>query len=397
MFDTPGAKRIQAYYADLITRLGRAPENVRSIVIAHTLDDSEAFLWAIDAIAPISLLLPKPKSAASESGQRVLESLTYPRPTEPLDRDTFDIGYVASLIETHVPADAEIVISDIGGYFAPILEELFDLLGPRLLGVLEGTENGAIAWEEAYEKSNTRPSVPIVTVARSPLKLPEDYLVGMGIVFSIEAALREQVQVLQTRTACVIGFGRVGRGIADSLRTRGVATAVYDISPIARAEAAVRGFPVFEQIEDAIKFASLVVSATGHKTINHSTLSAMQDGTVVASVTSRDSEVEGDETLQNYWTWEQIDKSEMWRYRRINSDKSLWMVSNGNAPNFRHGAVLGPALHLISGEKIAALHAIADRTLPREKQSAAHPLVELDVSSRERVAITWNDHFIANR
>jgi adenosylhomocysteinase len=393
--DGPEARRIHAFYADLTTRLGTPPDDIRSVVVAHTLPDSQAFLWAIDSFAPISLLLPKPKSAVSESGSKVLKELGYVR--EDLSRDLVsDPAKAIILIDKKVPDGRPFVINDIGAYFAPALESLHDYYGPRLLGVLEGTENGALEWERTYRSLGVSPSVPILTVARSPLKLPEDYLVGMGIVFSIEHALREQVQVLQTRTACVIGFGRIGRGIADALRTRGVATAVYDIDPIARAEAAVRGFPVYEEVDDAIAFGSLVVSATGHQVINEETLYAMRSGTVVASVTSRDTEFD-EPYLDNHYTGERIDKSQMWRYDEVGSDKYLWVVNDGNAPNFVHGAVLGPALHLISGEKVAGLHTLATRSVSLEGMSATYPLIELDREIQKLVATTWNDHFIANR
>ena len=51
--------------------------------------------------------------------------------------------------------------------------------------MVEDTENGLRRYLGAW-----KPPCPVFSVARSPLKDPEDYLVGQSVVFSAEALLR---------------------------------------------------------------------------------------------------------------------------------------------------------------------------------------------------------------
>jgi hypothetical protein len=121
----PESLRNLAFYTDLCARLGSSAEKVVSVVVAHPLPDSQAFFWAINEIALIAVLLPKPKSAASESGQEVLEQLSYR--TEPLGRFVDDVpddnGHAetkadklakfVALIKSAVPDDTSFVLNDI--------------------------------------------------------------------------------------------------------------------------------------------------------------------------------------------------------------------------------------------------------------------------------------------
>jgi adenosylhomocysteinase len=389
------AARVSAFYAHLLARLGGNVE-AQSVVVAHVLPDAPLFLNALNSIAPISLLLAKPKSLESKSGRRVADSLTYPRHS--LSREwAEDVDAVLRDLRSTLRAEVPFVLCDIGAYFAPSLEAVGQSFGDQFLGVLEGTENGAAVYERHYKELGRAPSAPILSVARSSLKLPEDFLVGAGIVFSIEAILREHGQVLQTRTAAVIGFGRVGRAVAEALRVRGVPTVIYDVDPIACAEASVRGYPVYARLEDAVAFGTLVVSATGTHALGRTAIESLRRGAVVASVTSRDSEFDEPYLLDAFDEALPEDVSAgMSLYREVGGDREFWLINNGNAPNFVHGAVLGPALHLISGEKLAAVHSLVSRdNLPLG--TATSPLTEIDKGLRRKVAETWNTHFIEIR
>lgn len=388
--------RVSAFYSHLIARLGAAPQT-QSVVVAHVLPDAPFFLNAVNEISSIALLLAKPKSLESEAGARVASSLQYPR--RPLSREwaSSEENVIEALSE-HLDPHIPFVLCDIGAYFAPTIEAIKVAFGDLFLGVLEGTENGAAAYEKHFRKRRIDPPVPIVSVARSSLKLPEDFLVGAGIVFSAEAILRSHGQVLQTRTATVIGFGRVGRAVAEALRTHGVPTVVFDINPIARAEAAVRGYPVYGSIEDAVAFGTLIVSATGRGALDRRALDALRRGTVIATVTSRDSEFDEQYLLDAYdQVGPKTSTDGLALYREVGGDREFWLMNNGNAPNFLHGAVLGPALHLISGEKLAAVHEIASAHGDLTGATFQTPLIEIRETLRRKVAETWNTHFLEIR
>lgn len=378
------SRRIRAYFAQLAAHFGGATD-VQIIAVAHMVSNSVHFLPALDSLGRIALLLPKPSARDSDEAE-VIRSYGFREGV--LSRDwASDPDMGVSQILDAVDESKPVVVVDIGGYFRPLLRPLANRLGDGFLGVMEGTENGVQKYEESDELS-----VPVVTVARSPLKLPEDYLVGASIVYSVEAILRSQAQILQTRTACVIGYGRVGSGVAEVLRGRGIPTVVHDNSPIAMAEAAARGFQVYRRLDEALSISSLVVSATGSHAIDAHALGALRSGCLVATVTSADDEFSADSPLSRYRKSVVSERHGdlVVRYDGDNG-KYFWLANDGKAANFAHGAVIGPAIQLIEGEKLAAVMALADRVFP-----VANVPQELATKDRVPVARIWNEHFLAD-
>jgi adenosylhomocysteinase len=299
----------------------------------------------------------------------------------PLSRDWAGDARKVVTVLSRIDERKRILLVDIGGYFAGSINEIDELMPGRILGLMEGTENGV----QKYEESGIDYHVPIITVARSPLKLPEDYLVGAGVVFSVEATLREQAQILQSRSACVVGYGRVGSGVAEVLRGRGIPTVVHDVSPLAMAEAAARGFRVFRRQDEALRQSNLVISATGKAAMTARALSGVRSGTVIATVTSSDDEFEPGALLR----YRKVEISR--RVTRYENDERhyFWLVNEGDAANFLDDAVIGPAIQLIEGEKLAALKELVEGVVP---VGAFQKDVSMD--RRELVASTWNEHFL---
>lgn len=375
--------RLPAYFSHLAGRVGRA-ENVELVCVAHMVSNSVVFLPALADIAPVKLLLPKPKTEKSAEAERIAK---FNFTTHKLRREWAkdDPDDVAKVVRESTSPNSRLVFVDIGGYFAESIDAISSKLDGRVIGVMEGTENGV----QKYENAPSPPQVPIVTVARSPLKLPEDYHVGSGVVFSVEAVLREQAQILQTRTACVIGYGRVGSGVAEVLRGRGIPTVVHDKSPIAMAEAAARGFQVFRRLDEALQVSTLVISATGGHAIDRRALANLRSGAAIATVTSVDDEfVEDDLRLYRPTKVSHA-------ITRYDSDgqRYFWLINDGNPANFLHGAVIGPAMQLIEGEKMAAIKSLSDGTFVKGPRTE---IAEVSLEDRIKVAEIWNEHFLGD-
>jgi adenosylhomocysteinase len=371
---------IDAYFNHLVSTLSPGRLELDVVCVAHMVPNSLSFLPAMNRLAHVSLLLPKPKSVERPE----FGILSKDFPVQPLDREWVKNAdqVCAKIVETS--PDRPLVIVDIGGYFATIANQLKFLLGERLVGIMEGTENGYKKYQEVGVMS-----LPVATVARSPLKLPEDYLVGASVVFSIEAILRDSAQILQTRSACLIGYGRVGSAIADVLRGRGINTVVFDESPLKLAEASARGFVVSRNRTRALSGASLVVCATGDKALDRIGFAALRPEAVVAAVTSGDDEFDLEALRELYGQGEEVSPA-LFRYvERGGSGRDFFLVNDGNAANFVHGAVIGPAIQLIEGEKLAAVAALANGTF-----EGRTGLLEMEDGARTIVAKVWNDHFL---
>lgn len=180
-----------------------------------------------------------------------------------------------------------VVLVDIGGYFAPCLDTLVEKFSGRVLGVVEDTENG----HQRYAALDHL-SCPVVSVARSPLKDCEDHLVGRSIVFSTDALVRARGDILTSRNACVIGFGKVGRAIAQTLRAQDLRVTVHDTDPVKRVQAHSQGFRTSTSTAEALRDADLVLCATGNLALRHGDFAALRNGAYVASVTSSEDELE---------------------------------------------------------------------------------------------------------
>lgn len=132
---------------------------------------------------------------------------------------------------------------------------------------------------------------------------------------------------------------------------------------------------------------SLVVCATGNKALDAQHFRMLRPDTVVASVTSGDDELDlaGIED-----THDRFDHSpHIVEYASRSDTHVFWLINDGNAANFLHGAVIGPAIQLIEGEKLAAIATIARGDLPEPGGS----LAEVSSVLRRRVATTWVEHF----
>jgi adenosylhomocysteinase len=102
---------------------------------------------------------------------------------EELKQDSV-IDFIGQIVQNDTFA-----IIDIGGYFVPKVDKIQSAFKGQLLKVIEDTENGYQKYVRSLEQHNI--SVPVLSVARSSLKIEEDYLVGHEIVVKSEMFLAD--------------------------------------------------------------------------------------------------------------------------------------------------------------------------------------------------------------
>ncbi|SDI48557.1 adenosylhomocysteinase [Sinosporangium album] len=370
LMSTPAA----GFFSRLASRLPTT--DASSLVITHLLPGQMDFLSALEHTAQIAAVLPKPKSA----DRRVLDGIVGNYRCDPLDRarcadPEWLIGYV-----TERTAGRRVVLLDVGGYFAPALGELCVALPGLIVGVVEDTENG----HRRYEALPTVPC-PIYSVARSPLKEAEDRLVGEAIVFSVETLLRHLGEVLQGRRACVLGYGKIGAGIASALHERHVRVLVVDTDPVRQAQAIAVGYGS-ASLAEALSSADLVFSATGNRALGTKHLSLMRNGAFLAGATSGDDEFDLPDLSNpkgSHALHELIPG-----VARISTgpESSIFLLGNGNAVNFLHTSAVGAAIHLIKAEMIAAAALLAS-------QRHAPGFYDVPSTRRGSIAALWVDAF----
>lgn len=348
-------------------------ETPESFLITHLLPERPSFVKAVDTVSNLRAVLPKPKSIDA-TARREIERFTQ---CDELSRELFSnpetcLDYVESRA-----GGQSVVLLDVGGYFAPALDVLCDRFSGRVLGVVEDTENG----HKRYTERDKLPC-PVVSVARSPLKDPEDFLVGQSVVFSTEALMRDQGDILNGRHALVIGFGKLGSSIARLLHAKAVRVTVYDIDPVRRAQALSQGFTVARDRESALKGAGLVLCATGAVSLQGDDFSALRNGAYVATVTSSEDELDLDGLPDIYSRTPTGDH--VTRYQT--TGHYFYLLNDGNAVNFIHGASVGPFIFLVQAEILAGI-----RMLTRGDLGPG--MHEASANDRASIAATWLNYF----
>ncbi|MGW1098411.1 adenosylhomocysteinase [Streptomyces sp. NPDC002455] len=364
--------RLDAYFARINAQF-RSTEQPASLLITHLLPERPSFVRAVAAASQLRVVLPKPKSV-SIPAQREVEKFAQ---CAALSRELFsDPQSSVDFLESRAPGE-DVVLLDVGGYFAPTLGAVCDRFSGRILGVVEDTENG----HRRYANIE-KPPCPVISVARSPLKDPEDFLVGQSVVFSTEALMRARGDILHGRPALVLGFGKLGSSIARLLHAKGVQVTVYDIDPVRRTQALSQGFTVARDREVALHDAGLVLCATGAVSLRSEDFSALRNGAYVATVTSSEDELDLDGLPDVYTRTPSGDH--VTRYQT--TGHYFYLLNGGNAVNFLHGASVGPFIFLIQAEILASIRMLSHGTL-------GGGMHEVTPADRATVASTWLSYF----
>ena len=108
--------------------------------------------------------------------------------------------------------------------------------------------------------------------------------------------------MLAGKVAVVAGFGDVGKGSAESLKNANVRVIVTEIDPICALQAAMEGYEV-KKMDDAVKEADIIVTATGNKNVvNEKHFKVMKDKVVVCNIGHFDTEIDMAWLNKNYGT-----------------------------------------------------------------------------------------------
>ena len=152
------------------------------------------------------------------------------------------------------------------------------------------------------EKENTL-AVPAINVNDSVTKSKFDNFYGCRESL-VDGLKRATDVMLAGKVAVVCGFGDVGKGSAESLRSQGARVIVTEIDPICALQASMEGYEV-STVNDVANTADIFVTATGNKdviTLEH--MREMKDRAIVANIGHFDSEIQVSK-LKNF-KWDNI-------------------------------------------------------------------------------------------
>jgi adenosylhomocysteinase len=195
---------------------------------------------------------------------------------------------------------ANMLLDDGGDLTAMMHNDYKDLL-KEIKGVSEETTTGIKALNKMEKDGSLM--IPAINVNDSVTKSKFDNLYGCRE--SLVDGIKRATDVMMSgKVAIVAGFGDVGKGSAASLRQAGARVMVTEVDPICALQASMEGYEVV-LMDDAIKRADIVVTATGNKdivTADH--MRDMKDRAILCNIGHFDNEIQV-EALKNY-KWDEI-------------------------------------------------------------------------------------------
>ncbi|WP_114395257.1 adenosylhomocysteinase [Oleisolibacter albus] len=193
------------------------------------------------------------------------------------------------------------MILDDGGDVTQIMHDKYPEMLTDVRGLSEETTTGVHRLYEMMKKGTLK--VPAINVNDSVTKSKFDNLYGCRE--SLVDGIRRATDVMMAgKVAVVAGFGDVGKGSAESLRSQGARVLVTEIDPICALQAAMQGYQVVT-MDEAAPQGDIFVTATGNVdviTLDH--MRAMKDRAIVCNIGHFDSEIQI-ASLQNY-KWEEV-------------------------------------------------------------------------------------------
>ena len=191
------------------------------------------------------------------------------------------------------------MLLDDGGDLTALMHKEYSGLLKNVKGLSEETTTGIKALNKMQAEKTLL--VPVINVNDSVTKSKFDNLYGCRESL-IDGIKRATDVMISGKTAIVAGFGNVGKGSAASLRQNGARVMVTETDPICALQASMEGYEVV-LMDDAIKMADIVVTATGNKdVVNADHMRKMKDYSILCNIGHFDNEIQV-EALKNYkWT-----------------------------------------------------------------------------------------------
>ena len=181
------------------------------------------------------------------------------------------------------------MILDDGGDLTNMVLDKYPHLVSGIKGISEETTTGVQRLYERVQKGTLL--IPAINVNDSVTKSKFDNKYGCRESL-VDAIRRATDLMLAGKVAVVAGYGDVGKGSAQSLKSQNVRVIVTEIDPICALQAAMDGYEV-RKMEDAVKISDIIVTATGNKNIvTGKHFEAMKDKAIVCNIGHFDNEID---------------------------------------------------------------------------------------------------------
>jgi adenosylhomocysteinase len=182
----------------------------------------------------------------------------------------------------------ELIVDDGGDLTAMVHGEKYRHLLPGIKGLSEETTTGVHRLYQMHEKGEL--GVPAINVNDSVTKSKFDNLYGCRE--SLADGIKRATDVMVAgKVVVVCGYGDVGKGCAQSMRSYGARVLITEIDPICALQAAMEGLEV-TTMDDAARRGNIFVTATGCRdVIRTDHLEQMPNDAIVCNIGHFDLEI----------------------------------------------------------------------------------------------------------
>ncbi|MCB1538060.1 MAG: adenosylhomocysteinase, partial [Alphaproteobacteria bacterium] len=218
------------------------------------------------------------------------------------------------------------MILDDGGDLTKMMHDKFPNLLAEVKGISEETTTGVHRLYEMFKKGELK--VPAINVNDSVTKSKFDNLYGCRHSL-VDSIMRATDVMLSGKIAVVAGYGDVGKGSAQSLRSQAARVIVTEVDPICALQASMEGYEVMP-MDEACKLGDIFVTATGCcDVITAKHMRQMKHNAIVCNIGHFDNEIETAK-LKDF-KWEEI-KPQVHRITFPNR-KSIILLAEGRLVN----------------------------------------------------------------
>ena len=271
------------------------------------------------------------------------------------------------------------VIKDVQG----LQKDFWTQIAPAIRGVSEETTTGVLRLYERQKDGSLL--FPAINVNDSVTKSKFDNLYGCRHSL-VDALMRATDVMLSGKRVLVCGFGDVGKGCVQSLRSQQAKVAITEIDPICALQACMMGLDVIT-MEDALEQEyDVYVTATGNfNIITAEHMKRMKHNAIVCNIGHFDNEIDiaGLEEMASAGKVEKIEiKPQVHEWRFKDSARSIIVLAEGRLVNL--GCATGHPSFVMSNS--FANQVIAQIELQQNAESYGKDVITLPKHLDEKVA-----------
>ena len=191
------------------------------------------------------------------------------------------------------------LLLDDGGDLTVVMHQQYPELLATVKGISEETTTGVHRLYEMHKAGQLK--VPAINVNDSVTKSKFDNLYGCRESL-IDGIKRATDVMIAGKKVVVCGYGDVGKGCAQALRSFGATVYITEIDPICALQAAMEGYQV-TTMDEMAGIGDIFVTATGNMhVITHAHLLQMKNEAIVCNIGHFDSEIDTASLRQYPWT-----------------------------------------------------------------------------------------------